>query len=80
MLVVLLKSAHFSAVLMNLLFKTRNFNVRPACSSDTEAINKLVENIWMKEKLLEDLAQFNAARRDRVCPFCVILVEFTITL
>ncbi|XP_012942608.1 cilia- and flagella-associated protein 61 [Aplysia californica] len=42
----------------------KNLRVRPACTSDLEAVEKLVTTIELKENILEDLKQFNAARRD----------------
>ncbi|KAK3738961.1 hypothetical protein RRG08_006528 [Elysia crispata] len=43
----------------------KNFNVRHACTSDLESIEKLVATVNMKEGILEDLKQFNRARRDK---------------
>ena len=40
--------------------------MRRACSSDLEAVEKLVATVDMKEGILEDLKQFNKARRDKV--------------
>ncbi|GFO18065.1 cilia- and flagella-associated protein 61-like [Plakobranchus ocellatus] len=43
----------------------KNFRVRLACTSDMEAVEKLVATVDMKEGILEDLKQFNKARRDK---------------
>ncbi|GFR98697.1 cilia- and flagella-associated protein 61-like [Elysia marginata] len=43
----------------------KNFRVRRACTSDLAAVEKLVATVDMKEGILEDLKQFNKARRDK---------------
>ncbi|KAK7103337.1 cilia- and flagella-associated protein 61-like [Littorina saxatilis] len=42
----------------------KNFVVRPACSGDFAAVQNLVKNILLNENLLQDLTQYNKARRD----------------
>ena len=42
----------------------RNFCVRSLCTKDTEAVEKLVSTIDKKENILEDVSQYNIARRD----------------
>ena len=42
----------------------RQFSVRRACTSDTEAVTELVRTLDMNEHLLADMAQYNKARRD----------------
>ena len=46
--------------------------MRHACTSDLESIEKLVATVNMKEGILEDLKQFNRARRDKVRAFRVL--------
>lgn len=43
----------------------KSFRVRPACTSDLEAVEKLVATVDLKEGIIEDLKQFNRARRDK---------------
>ncbi|XP_076463469.1 cilia- and flagella-associated protein 61-like [Babylonia areolata] len=43
----------------------KNFVVRPACTSDMEAVGSLVQKIELQENIMQDLQQFNKARRDR---------------
>ncbi|KAK3093002.1 hypothetical protein FSP39_009876 [Pinctada imbricata] len=42
----------------------KNFKARLACSSDYNAVEKLVSSIDLNDKLLSDLTQYNKARRD----------------
>ncbi|XP_076442739.1 cilia- and flagella-associated protein 61-like [Babylonia areolata] len=42
----------------------KNFAVRTACSKDYSSVEMLVKDIQLKNNLLQDLTQFNIARRD----------------
>lgn len=42
----------------------KSFVVRPACTSDYEKVEKLVQTIQLREKLLADLEQYSRFRRD----------------
>ena len=45
----------------------RDFSVRLAYESDTEAISNLVSDLYLHDKLLDDLTLFHQYRRDPVC-------------
>ncbi|KAK2147282.1 hypothetical protein LSH36_561g01009 [Paralvinella palmiformis] len=42
----------------------RGFKVRQACSSDYQGVEKLVKSLELNDNLLNDLQQYNKARRD----------------
>ena len=44
----------------------RDFKVRPACTSDFQGVETLVNTLDLHENLLQDLKQFNKTRRDDV--------------
>lgn len=52
------------------VFNFRNFTVRRACTADYEGVEKLVKTIDLHENLLNDLQEFNKARRDQVRVAC----------
>ena len=44
----------------------QSFEVRPACTTDEQGVQDLIQHVDNKEGLMTDLRQFNKARRDPV--------------
>lgn len=55
----------------------RTINIRLANLSDTSGVENLVSTLMLNKSILEDLKQYNEARRDPVSPAMITLSFFT---
>ena len=56
----------------------RTINIRLANLSDTSGVENLVSTLMLNKSILEDLKQYNEARRDPVSPAMIRLAFFTL--